>query len=131
VTQDSSATPRPLRWAVWLLLGEAAGVAVLAAYLVYEDLTGEANDIVVALIETGFAVAAALVLLALARALANRRAGARGPAIVLQLMLLPIGYYMIQGGLAWLGAPILALAVLVCALLVTPSTTKALGLAPQ
>ncbi|WP_246278569.1 hypothetical protein [Phytohabitans rumicis] len=126
--QDSSELPGPLRWAVWLLIGEAAAVALVAAYLVYEDLTGTANDIVVAIFVTGFAAAGAALLFVLARALARRRSGARGPAIVLQLMLLPIGYFMIQGGLAWLGAPIIVLAVLVGVLLVTPSSTKALGL---
>ncbi|GAA4673872.1 hypothetical protein Prum_031770 [Phytohabitans rumicis] len=128
VMQDSSELPGPLRWAVWLLIGEAAAVALVAAYLVYEDLTGTANDIVVAIFVTGFAAAGAALLFVLARALARRRSGARGPAIVLQLMLLPIGYFMIQGGLAWLGAPIIVLAVLVGVLLVTPSSTKALGL---
>jgi len=128
VIQDSPALPGTLRWAVWLLIGEAAAVALVAAYLVYEDLTGSANDMVVALMVTVFAAAGAAVLFLLARALGSRRAGARGPAIVLQLMLLPVGYFMIQGGLAWAGVPIIAIAVAVGALLVTPSSTKALGL---
>ncbi|MGN9906434.1 hypothetical protein ACTMTJ_02675 [Phytohabitans sp. LJ34] len=128
VIQDSPALPGTLRWAVWLLVGEAAAVALVAAYLVYEDLTGTANDMVVALMVTLFAAAGAAALFLLARALGNRRAGARGPAIVLQLMLLPIGYFMIQGGLAWAGVPIIVIAVAVGTLLVTPSSTKALGL---
>lgn len=128
VIQDSPALPGTLRWAVWLLIGEAAAVALVAAYLVYEDLTGTANSMAVALMVTAFAIAGAALLFVLARALANRRAGARGPAIVLQLMLLPIGYFMIQGGLPWAGIPIIAIAVAVGALLVTPSSTKALGL---
>ncbi|MFC0529241.1 hypothetical protein [Phytohabitans kaempferiae] len=128
VIQDSPALPSTLRWAVWLLIGEAAAVALVAAYLVYEDLTGTANDMVVALMVTGFAIAGAALLFVLARALSRRRAGARGPAIVLQLMLLPIGYFMIQGGLAWAGIPIIAIAVTVGGLLVAPASTKALGL---
>jgi hypothetical protein len=128
VIQDSPVLPGTLRWAVWLLIGEAVAVALVAAYLVYEDLTGTANDIVVALAVTAFAAGGAALLFVLARALAGRRGGARGPAIVLQLMLLPIGYFMIQGGLAWAGVPIIAVAVAVGALLVTPSSTKALGL---
>jgi hypothetical protein len=77
---------------------------------------------------TAFAIAGAALLFVLARALAHRRGGARGPAIVLQLMLLPIGYFMIQGGLAWAGVPVIAIAVAVGALLVTPTSTEALGL---
>ena len=128
VIQDSPTLPGTLRWAVWLLMGEAAAVALVAAYLVYEDLTGTANNLGVALMVTAFAAAGAALLFVLARALASCRAGARGPAIVLQLMLLPIGYFMIQGGLAWAGVPIIAIAVAVGALLVTPRSTKALGL---
>jgi hypothetical protein len=128
VIQDSPALPSTLRWAVWLLIGEAAVVALVAAYLVYEDLTGTANDIVVALVVTLFAIGGAALLFLLARALGRRRGGARGPAVVLQLMLLPIGYFMIQGGLAWAGVPIIAVAATVGVLLVTPSSTKALGL---
>ncbi|MFD0748315.1 hypothetical protein ACFQ1L_45995 [Phytohabitans flavus] len=126
--QDSPPLPGTLRWAVWLLIGEAAAVALVAAYLVYEDLTGTANSLSVALMVTVFAVAGAVLLFVVARALGNRRSAARGPAIVLQLMLLPIGYYMIQGGLPWAGVPIIAIAVAVAGLLVTPSSTKALGL---
>jgi hypothetical protein len=128
VIQDSPVLPGTLRRAVWLLIGEAAAVALVAAYLVYEDLTGTANNLGVALMVTAFAIAGAALLFLLARALGSRRGGARGPAIVLQLMLLPIGYFMIQGGLAWAGVPIIAIAVAVGALLVTPSSTKALGL---
>jgi hypothetical protein len=128
VIQDSPALPSTLRWAVWLLIGEAAAVALVAAYLVYEDLTGTANSLAVALMVTVFAIGGAALLFVLAKALNARRAGARGPAIVVQLMLLPIGYFMIQGGLAWAGIPIIAIAVTVGVLLVTPSSTKALGL---
>jgi hypothetical protein len=128
VTIDPDVPPAPLRWAVWLLTAESAALGVVAAFLVYEDLTARAHDVVSALFVTGFAVGGAVVLGLLARALGRRRAGARAPAIVLQLMLLPVGYYMIIGGLAWLGAPLIVLGLVVCAMLVTPQTTKALGL---
>ena len=101
--------PGTLRAAVLLIAAEAAAVGVVAAFLVYEDLTASATSLAGALFVTGFAVAAAAALAALARALHRRRGGARGLAIVLQLMLLPIGYYMVTGGLAWLGWPLMAL----------------------
>jgi len=118
----------PLRWAVWLLLAEAVAVGGVAAFLAYEDLTGAATDLTAALAVTGFAVLMAAALAGLAVGLHRRRSGARAPAIVLQLMLLPIGYYMIDGGLAWLGIPVMALGLLVCALIVNPASTRALGL---
>jgi hypothetical protein len=99
---------------------------MLAAYLVFQLFTATATDLGVALAVTGFAFAAAAALFALGRALAGRHAGARAPAIVAQLMLLPVGYTLIQAGLAWLGGPLMALGLLVSALLVAPPTNRAL-----
>lgn len=128
VTIESGAPPRPLRWAVWLLRAEAVGLGLVAVWLIYEDLTATATDLTSALLVTAFAIGGAVGLWAIGAALANRRAGGRAPAIVAQLMLLPIGYYMIQGGLGWLGVPLMALGLLVCGLLLSPQTTRALGL---
>lgn len=128
---DGTATqraPATLRWVVWLLILEAIGIGLVGAFLVYEDLTAEATDLGAALTVTVFAFASAVALALLARALWRRRAGARGPAVVLQLFLLPIGYYMIQGGLGWLGVPVIVAGLLGCGLLVAPDTTRALGL---
>lgn len=124
---DSDNLPGPLRAAVWLLRGEAVGLGLLAVFLVYSDLTATAADLVSALVVTGFAIGGAVVLWVLATALARRRAGARAPTIVLQFMLLPVGSYMIQGGLGWLGVPLIILGVSVCALLLSPATTRTLG----
>jgi hypothetical protein len=123
-------TPEPLpgtlRWAIWLLWAEAAALAVLTAYLVYEGLTAEMSDLASALFVTVFAAGGAAALAYLGRLLSHRRAGARAPAIVLQLMLLPIGYYMTQAGLGWLGIPLMALGLLVCGLMLAPASTNAL-----
>lgn len=129
VTTDPAApsVPGPLRWAVRLLKGESVALGLVAAFLIYKDVTATATDLVSALMVTGFAVAGALVLWALAVALGRCRPAARAPAIVLQLMLFPIGYYMTQAGLVWLGIPLIALGLLVCGLLVSPSTNHALG----
>ena len=125
---DTDAHPATLRWATRLLLAEAAAMGALTVFLIYEDLTADPTDLTSALLITVFAAGGAAVLLLVARALGNKRAGARAPAIVLQLLLLPIGYYMIGGGLAWLGIPLMALGLLVCGLLLSPPTTRALGL---
>jgi hypothetical protein len=123
-----TALPTTLRWAVWLLLAEAFALGAVAAFLAYQDITGIATNLAVALGVTGFAVAAVAALVAVARALSRRRPGARGPAIVLQLMLVATAYYMLQAGLLWLGVPIIAVALLICGLVVSPPTTRALGL---
>lgn len=110
-----------------ILRTQAVALGLLSVFLVYQDLTGTATDLVSALFVTAFAVGGATVLWLLALALSRCRPGARAPAIVLQLMLLPIGYYMAQGDLGWLGIPLIALGLGVCALLVSPPTTRALG----
>ncbi|MFF0369586.1 hypothetical protein [Micromonospora sp. NPDC005087] len=127
MTIDSAPIPVTLRWAVRLLWAEAVAVGLIAAWLVWADLTAATRDLLSALLVTAFAVGAAVVLWALGRALLRRQAGARAPAIVLQLMLLPIGWFMIQAGLGWLGVPLMALGLGVSWLLVSPPTTRALG----
>lgn len=127
MTIDSDPTPVTLRWAVRLLRGQALAVGLVAAWLVVADLTATTTDLTSALLVTAFAIGAAVALWALGGALLYRRAGARAPAIVLQLMLLPIGWFMIQGGLGWLGVPLIALGLGVTWLLVSPPTTRALG----
>jgi hypothetical protein len=123
--------PGMLRAAVLLMAVESLAVGGLALFLVYEDLTAPAASLVGALLVTAFTLGAAGTLGGLARALYHRRGGARGLSIVLQLMLLPIGYYMAKGELAWLGVPLIGLGLLVSGLLLAPSTTEALGLAER
>ncbi|WP_373313958.1 hypothetical protein [Planosporangium flavigriseum] len=119
--------PAALRAAVGLLLAQAVVVALIVAFLVYKDITARVVVLRDALIVTGFTVLVAVVLAALGWALSRRRAWARGPAVVMELMLLPIGWFMISGGLAWLGVPVLALGLVGAGLLVAPATREALG----
>ncbi len=129
----SDAAPRPaaLSWAVRLIAVEAVAAGMGAGYLVYEDVTVTANDQTAAILITGYAVALAAVLVGLAHALSRRRPWARGPVVALQLMLLPVGYYLTAGGTAWLGVPVALLGLVVAGLLVTPSSTRALGVGPK
>ncbi|PZF90824.1 hypothetical protein [Micromonospora endophytica] len=124
---DSVPTPVTLRWAVRLLRGQAVVVGLIAAGLLVANFTATRTDLLSAVLITLFAAGAAAALWALGGALLRHRAGARAPAIVLQLMLLPIGWFMIQGGLGWLGVPLIALGIGVTWLLVSPPTTRALG----
>ncbi|MEU3457998.1 hypothetical protein ABZ671_31070 [Micromonospora sp. NPDC006766] len=127
MTIDSDLVPATLRWAVRLLRAEAVALGLVAAWLIWSDLTAHSTDLTSALLVTAFAVAGAATLWALSGALLRRRSGARAPAIVLELMLLPIGWYMIQGGLGWLGLPLMALGLGVSGLLVSSPTNRALG----
>ncbi|MGC4894183.1 hypothetical protein [Micromonospora sp. DT31] len=127
MTIDSDPVPGTLRAAVLLLRLEAAALGLIAVWLIWSDLTASATDLTSALLVTVFAVGGAAALWALGGALARRRAGARAPAIVLQLMLLPIGWFMIEGGMAWLGVPLMVLGLGMAGLLVSGPTNRSLG----
>ncbi|MCW3814854.1 hypothetical protein ONA91_10340 [Micromonospora sp. DR5-3] len=127
MTIDSDPVPAPLRWAVHLLRAEAVALGLVAVWLIWSDLTAPTTDLTSALLVTVFALGGAAALWALGGALVRRKSGARAPAIVLQLMLLPVGWYMIQGGLGWLGLPLMALGLGVTGLLLSSPTNRALG----
>jgi hypothetical protein len=120
--------PLSLLLAVNLLRAQAAGLAVVTAYLIYQDVIGEATSLGVAIALTCFAALAAVVVALLARALGRRSAAARGPAVVVQLMLLVVSYYMLQADLLVVAVPLIALALATGAAVLAPSTTRALGL---
>lgn len=136
MASNADVLPGTLRWAVWLLRAEAVALGVLVVAFLgliifsrsAESEDSQVTDLTAAILVSAFAAAAAVALWLLGTALANRRVRARAPAIVLQLMLLPIGYYMATGGLGWLGIPLIALGLLVAGLLVSPPTTRAFGL---
>ncbi|HZN19546.1 MAG TPA: hypothetical protein VFB84_15405 [Micromonosporaceae bacterium] len=123
-----AALPGPLRGAVGLLAAEATAVVLVVAYLAYADLTADAANRRSALLVALYVALVAAALGGLAWALSRRRAWARSPAIVLQLLLLPAAYYMVSGGLLWLGLPLGAAALLVIGLLLTPATREALDI---
>jgi hypothetical protein len=123
--------PASLLWAVRLLGAEAAGLAVVTAYLIYQDLTATATSLGVAIALTVLAALGALGTAAVARSLARRSAAARGPAVVVQLMLLLVSPYMLQAGQFWLAVPLIVMSVGAGALLLAPPTTKAIGLGPK
>ncbi|NED49532.1 hypothetical protein [Micromonospora sp. WMMD1219] len=127
MTIDSDPLPGTLRAAVLLLRAQAVALGLIAVWLIWSDLTADATDLTSALLVTVFAVGGAVALWALGGALSRRRAGARAPAIVLQLMLLPVGWFMIEGGMGWLGVPLMVLGIGMVALLVSGPTNRALG----
>ena len=119
--------PVTLRWAVSLLGAETLAMVVVSIFLLYEDMAGTATSTRGAVMVTLFAVLLAGLLALLGLALWRRRAWARGPAIVLQLLALPIGYSMASGGLPWLGIPVMAIGLAGAAALLAPATRTALG----
>jgi hypothetical protein len=120
--------PATLAWAVRLLFVEAAGLGLLTAYLIYLDLTDTLDSVLVAIALTVLAAFGAACVAFLGRALARLAKGARGPAIVVQLMVIATGGFLLQTGPLWLGLVLMALAVTVGLLIVLPPSTRALGL---
>jgi hypothetical protein len=122
-----TAAPSTLRWAVLLLAAEAVAVAAVAVWAGVAA-AGDAGQSTASRVATpAFALLLAVILGGLARALHRRYAGARGPAVVLQLLLVPIGWYTVGGGLPWLGVLELLAGIAGVILLLAPSTRAGLG----
>ena len=130
MTGETRDKPRPatLSWAVRLLYAEAAGLAALTAYLVFLDLTVDTMSVPVAIAVTVMAALGVAFAYVVARALGRRSAAARGPAIVIQLMIIATGGFLLQVGPRWAGLGLMALGVLVGLLIVLPPSSRALGL---
>ncbi len=118
--------PMTLIWAVRLLCVQAVALAALTAYLVYLDVT-MADSVGVAVALTVLAAVGVVFVVLVARALSRRRLGSRGPAIVIQLMVIATGGFLLQTGPAWLGGTLIVLGVVVGVLVVLPASTRALG----
>jgi hypothetical protein len=118
--------PATLRWAVGLLAAQAAGLAVVTVLLVYADVVATTTTVQGAIGLTIFAALMAALIGLFAWSLHRRRRWARGPAIVLQLLLVPIGWTMVGGGQPALGVPVIALGLIGAATLLAPATREAL-----
>lgn len=120
--------PLTLKWAVRLLGFETVAVVAAAAYEAYETLAGGASNPGLATFVTWYAIAYGIGFGVATWGLARRQRWSRTPALVLNLFLLPIGYFMTQEALWWLGLPIIAYALVVAWLLVSRPTREALGI---
>jgi hypothetical protein len=120
--------PVTLRWAVGLFLAETLAVVGATAFLVYENLAGAASNRGLGTFIMWYTAGYAAAFCVTAWGLARRARWSRTPALVLNLFLLPIGYYMTVGGLWWLGLPLIGYALLVAYLLVAEPTRRALGI---
>lgn len=117
-----------LRAAVWLLSAETIALAGLCGYVAWQLLTSSSQGRASGAATLVFAVLCTALVGWLARSLAAQRSWARGPAIVIEIMLLPLGYYMIQGGAAWAGIPSMLAGLFGAGLLIAPATRDSLGI---
>jgi uncharacterized membrane protein (DUF2068 family) len=105
---------------------EALGLLVAAVVVAVELVISSASDPLGAAVLAGLALVAGLGLALAARGLARRGRWARAPALVSNLILLPVGYGLVQSGLWYAGLPIMALGLAVLVLLFHPATNVAL-----
>ncbi|MCX5050948.1 MULTISPECIES: hypothetical protein [unclassified Streptomyces] len=128
--EDTGPRPRRLTYAAALAALEGLALVVGGVWLLVEGLTGAPDDSRSAV--TGGITLAVLALLPLlaARGLLGRRSWSRGPAVITQIMALPVAYNLLQADSvaipAGIALAVVALTALV--LLINPATTQALGI---
>ena len=101
----------PVRRAAVLLALEAVVLLVVGVVFAIATAAGEPDNRGLAFGVAGFAVAGGVVLLLLARAIDRSQGWARSPALVLQLLALPVGIGFLQGRHWAVGVPVLLVAV--------------------
>ncbi|MBC7375035.1 MAG: hypothetical protein H7323_13690 [Frankiales bacterium] len=109
------------------VLVAAQGLALMALGTAYgvAGAVGDPFDRAATLLEAGLAVLAGSVLLLVARGLQGVRGWSRSPAVVLQLLALPVGAGLVQGGIYYAAVPVLGLAGGVLYQLATPEARLA------
>lgn len=129
---DPAAGPRPRRLTYAAALAALEGAALVAGglWVLVLGLTGDPDDRQQAVtLGITLAVLALLPLLA-ARGLLLRRGWSRGPALITQLMALPVAYNLVRADSMAIPAGVVlgVVAVVALVLLVNGETTRALGI---
>ena len=109
-----------------LLVGvEGTALVVLGGTYAAAGVVGQPFDRTATLLEGGFALLAGVLVVVVARGLAAVRGWARSPAVVVQLLALPVGVGLVQGRVWVAAVPVLLLATTVLYLLATPEARLA------
>ncbi|GHB41825.1 hypothetical protein GCM10010377_35790 [Streptomyces viridiviolaceus] len=126
------AGPRPGRLTAAAALAALEGLALVVggAWMLVGGLTGHPDDRTSALTGGATLIVLALLPLLAARGLLARRSWSRGPAVITQIMALPVAYNLLQVDSIAIPAGIVlgVVAVTALVLLVNPTTTRALGI---
>jgi hypothetical protein len=118
--------PRTLRWAAVVVGIEAGLLAVGALLLLYLLITSTADSVAAAVGEVVFVAGGAAVLAAAGLGLWRVASWARGPVVVLQLLLAALAYTAaFQAGQPAIGLPVLVLVAVELYLLATPESRLA------
>ncbi|MFR0358167.1 hypothetical protein [Streptomyces sediminimaris] len=130
--EEEAAAPRPRRLTYAAALAGLEGAALLAGgvWMLVEGLTGNPDDRQSAVTGGITLVVLALLPLLAARGLLARRSWSRGPAVITQIMALPVAYNLLRADSVAIpaGIAIAVVAVVALVLLINPATTQALGI---
>ncbi|MFJ1735980.1 hypothetical protein [Streptomyces sp. NPDC088254] len=130
VPETAGPRPRRLTYAAVLVALEGLALLVGGVWILVLGVAGDPDDRSQAV--TGGVTLAVLALLPLlaARGLLGRRGWSRGPAVITQILALPVAYNLLQAESMAIPAGIALAVVAVSALvlLVNPETTRALGI---
>ncbi|AZP20341.1 hypothetical protein ACIGMX_08090 [Streptomyces aquilus] len=129
---EETAGPRPRRLTYAAALAALEGLALVVGgvWMLVEGLAGDPDDRQTAVTGGITLVVLALLPLLAARGLLARRGWSRGPAVITQILALPVAYNLLQADSVAIPAGIALAVVAVAALvlLVNPATTQALGI---
>ncbi|MFJ9039502.1 hypothetical protein ACIRF8_23245 [Streptomyces sp. NPDC102406] len=124
--------PRPGRLTAAAALAGLEGVALLVGgvFMLVAGVTGHPDNPQQAVTGGVTLIVLALLPLLAARGLLARKAWSRGPAIITQIMALPVAYTLLQADSMAIpgGIALAAVAIAALVLLVNAETTRALGI---
>lgn len=124
--------PRPGRLTAAAALTALEGVALAAGgvYVLVLGLMGDTDDRQQAVTGGVTLIVLALLPLLATRGLLRRRSWSRGPAVITQIMALPVAYNLLQADSVAIpaGIALAVVAITALVLLVNPATTRALGI---
>ena len=113
--------------AALLVVLEGGALVLLGLGYGAAAVLGQPFDRAATLLEAGFTVVAGVLVLLVARGLGRAAGWSRSPAVVLQLLALPVGVGLVQGRVWYAAVPVLGLAAAVLYQLATPEAREALS----
>ena len=124
----TSPPTRPAALVVLVILVAAQGLGLvgLAVFFAVELWVATESSASRAVVAALLTLLGGVGLLLVARGLARERRWARAPALVTQLLVLPVAWGLIQGDRWYVGAPLIAWALAVLGLLFTPAVAASL-----
>lgn len=131
-TAEQPSGPRPTRLTAAAALAALEGAALAAGglYVIGQGVFADGDSPGQSALAGVTLIVLALLPLIAARGLLGRRSWSRGPAIVTQIIALPVAWTLLsaQGVLIPAGAVLAVVALAALVLLVNPTTAKALGI---